>query len=392
MARAHGRTGARGPVGSGRAAAAARPRAGRVAVRCAATALATALAAAALGACTSAPDRATGPARTTAHRTSLPASCPVSSLLVPACGAWWGAAVEPAGRQSQVDAVKAFERRIGRPVPIVHLYHRGGDLFPTQAERALVDDPSTPRVLFFNWRPEGALTWSEVAAGGADDRIDRLARRLRATLHEPFFLSIDAEPEDEVVPSAGSGRTAADYRQMFRHVVQRLRNDGVRGAVTVMDYIATANWVAKPWFAALYPGNDVVDWLAVDTYLRQSEGVTADFAALVHGSRHSVPGWPGFLAWAAAVAPGKPVMLGEWGAITDRAHEQLKVDLLREFAATAPELPQIKAYVYWSSARQLPVNGGSGTGDTRIDASERTIEAFVDAVREPWFSRVRLPR
>jgi hypothetical protein len=244
--------------------------------------------------------------------------------------------------------------------------------------------------LFFNWRPEGSLTWAEVAAGGpvVDGRIDRLARHLRATLRQPFFLSITAEPEDEVDPTPGSGHTAADYRRMFRHVVQRLRADGVRNAVTVMDYIAIEKWVEQPWFGQLYPGNDVVDWLGLDAYLRQSSDAKADFAALVHGPRGSVPGWPGFLAWAGMVAPGKPVMLGEWGAITDRAHDGLKVDLLRAFADTAPELPQIKAYVYWSSARPLPVDGGSGTGDTRIDESDATVRAFVAAVDRPWFSRV----
>ncbi|MDP9394467.1 MAG: hypothetical protein M3Q27_09570, partial [Actinomycetota bacterium] len=42
---------------------------------------------------------------------------------------------------------------------------------------------------------------------------------IKATHPRPFFLSLNAEMEDEVDTTAGSGQTAADFRDFYRHVV-----------------------------------------------------------------------------------------------------------------------------------------------------------------------------
>ena len=72
---------------------------------------------------------------------------------------------------------------------------------------------------------------------------------------------------------------------MYRHVVLRLKADGVTNAIYVMDYMGYSKWGEQSWFNDLYPGDDVVDWIAYDPY---STG-NGTFATMVDAQgRHQV--------------------------------------------------------------------------------------------------------
>ena len=59
---------------------------------------------------------------------------------------------------------------------ILHFYKRDGEPFPTDDEIALAERPGKQRsLLFYNWKPSTTLTWRQVADGGADADIDRVA-------------------------------------------------------------------------------------------------------------------------------------------------------------------------------------------------------------------------
>jgi hypothetical protein len=237
----------------------------------------------------------------------LPPDCSVSALLVPSCGAWFGSTANPRGsEQTPADAVARQETELGRRLNIVHAYHSSNQDWPTPEEVALVSDPFNRRMLMVNWKPENGNTWAQVAAGASDAWIDTVAARIQARLGTAlFFLAIHHEPENEVL-AAGSGFSAADYVAMFRHVVQRLRADGVSGAVVVWDVMGFPGWGDQGYYPALYPGDDVVDWIGYDPYSHAGEPVQL-FA--------NRPGrsFPGFYTWATSSHPDKPLMLAEFG-------------------------------------------------------------------------------
>ncbi len=117
----------------------------------------------------------------------------------------------------------------------------------------------------------------------ADSYLDRLAAHIRATYREPFFFTVHHEPEEEVSTRHRSGWSATDYRDMYRHVVSRLRASGVDNLVTVVVHMAYV--LHQPaWFEDLYPGDDVVDWVAWDTYAYSDVGRYGhgDFAELMN--------------------------------------------------------------------------------------------------------------
>lgn len=280
---------------------------------------------------------------------------------MPSCGLLWGAAPLARTGTSLTDAVRLFEADTGRTQTVFHVYHRGiGTLFPTSDEIALATDPDHPRIPFINWKPQVA-SWAAIAAGdpAVDAFIDKLAAHIKADFPSPFFLTIHHEPENDVIERAGSGYTAADYAAMYRHVVLRLRADGVTNMVTVMTYMAYPKWGEAPWHDQLYPGDDVVDWVALDAYAYSTPGYGyGDFAEMIN--RGAVPDdlvkaamlpdccWQGYYDWAAATFPDKPLMLGEWGVWSgsDAAH---KAWFYANVAQELPRFPRLKALVYFDT-------------------------------------------
>ena len=307
----------------------------------------------------------------------------VSPKLVPSCGAWFGVGPNPFGGESFDQALVNFEATIGRTVDISHYYTRGQDtLFPTTGMLNRANEPGRERLLLVNWKPDG-YTWRQVANGAADSYLRNLADHIERYYPDPFFLSLNAEPEDEVSPYGGSGMTATDFRDFFRHTVQVLRSNGADNIVTVMNYMGAPHWPDESWFEDLYPGNDVVDWLAEDQYAFGDElGVwLSDFGGMV--DRHyDGAAWPGFYTWATTKYPSKPIMLGEWGVSEEPAFPWYKPDFFDNVAQQRREdYPAIKALVYWDT------DGRTMMGDTRPQSTSASLRAYKEMAARRGFTR-----
>jgi hypothetical protein len=323
---------------------------------------------AALGAATAAAPTARAGAEIAPPGRPIKKTCGLDARLVPGCGVLWGVAP---GAYTDLPASRAlaqFEDKTGRRADILHVYHRGDQLFPTADEIAAAHAGGHRRLLLANWKVDWGTTWAAVAAGGADARIDRLAGYLKAHVTEPFYLALHHEPENEV--NSGPGMAARDYAAMFRHTALRLRALGVTNAVFVLIYMAYEQWCVQPWFADLWPGDDVVDWIGFDPYLFAQPGGYGhgDFGYLV--DRTSDPKrWPGFYSWATRTHPGKPLMLAEWGVFEYPADPAQKAWI---FSTVAPQLrryPAIRALVYFDSP-------AAPKGDTRPDSSGAALDEY----------------
>ena len=311
--------------------------------------------------------------------------CTVDAKLVPSCGVLWGAA---AGGFSDVPrdvALRTFEQKTGRTAAIYHTYHKGNELFPTKDEIAMTTDPVKPRTLMLNWKVSYGTTWANVAKGDQDARIDREAAFLKANLTKPFFLVLHHEPENDVNPSAGSGMTAKDFAGMYRHTIERLRADGVTNAVSTIAYMNYEKWNNSSWWMDMYPGDDVIDWIGVDSYLNaQPKGFhSGDFTSLMNrttGNQQSK--FPGFYTWATTKHPGKPIMVAEWG-VYDLSAKVNGVNKANVFNTVLPDLsamPAIKGLVYFETAHDQ-----SGH-DIRVDDTPQALTAFKKIAADPRFN------
>jgi hypothetical protein len=290
---------------------------------------------------------------------------------VPSCGVWWGIGANPLGTESFNQALTTFEATQGRASDLLHFYHSGTALFPTASDIALSQAEGKNQLLMENWKPELGNSWAQVAAGvpAVDTEIDNEAAYLKSHFTTKFFLSVHHEPENEVVPTAGSGYTAVDYAAMYRHVVLRLKADGVTNAVFVMDYMGYSKWGEQSWFNSLYPGDDVVDWIAYDPY----STANGSFASMVNATDGTK--WAGFYTWATTVHPGKPLMLAEWG-VTETTDPNAKANFFNTMPASEKAFPAIKALLYWNASGY----------PTRIDSSPQSLSAFQQLAKNPLYN------
>jgi hypothetical protein len=286
------------------------------------------------------------PATTGPPATAAATGCRVSSLLVPSCGAWLGASAPAKNGGSAATGLAEYEAVAKMAPDILHFYKSGNSSFPTAAEKALASRSGKQRsILHYNWRGTG--TWRQIANGSADAQIATVAKGIKAYNYK-IFLAISHEPENEFKTSASSGMTPADYVAMFRHVVTELRSLGVTNAVFVWNVMGFDGWASV--IDSFYPGHDVVDWIAYDPYGHVAQDTYDKFVNRPNANRN----WSGFYAWATKKAPGKPIMMAEWGIILG---EQPKAVSIVDGAASTlqAKYPMLKALVYWNQAGPFAV-------------------------------------
>lgn len=308
-------------------------------------------------------------------------ACTAGKLLVPTCGVLWGAAAGGFTDKPRDEALKAWEKTTGRTATIFHQYHKGDEPFPTQAEIAMTRDSAHPRVLLENWKISYGTTWAKVASGAQNARIDRFAARVKSTYRDPFFLVLNHEPENDVNPSPRSGMTAKDFAAMYRYVIKRLRGHGLTNVINVMAYMGNEKWMSQSWWGDLYPGDDVVDWMGLDSYSSVERGAYhyGDFSDLL--DRKPTKGGTGWYQWASTKHRGKPIMVAEWGMYH---RTRVTVDKSAAFNSVLPELkkrPAIKAIVYFDTERDDEGDRNISVGTTR-----NGLAAFRKLAADPIFN------
>jgi len=298
-------------------------------------------------------------------------NCTVSPILVPSCGAWLGAATTDAAKRYDYSVGLAEYEAIALNEPdIQHFYRSGGAPFPTSTQRALANRPGHQRsLLLFNWKPSTSHTWRQIADGAADHLIESAAAGMRAYPHK-FFLTIWHEPENDF----GPGSQPADYVAMYRHVVTKLRAVGVTNVVYVWNMMGYSGY--GHLYDSLYPGHDVVDWIAWDPYSKKGRNM----AELINENCCRVKNWTGFYDWATRTAPGKPLMLAEWGFdLLENPNGPSALDTGAAMIRT--QFPELKALVYWNENRK-----GQYRIDTDTVLGRSYGQAYQRFANDPYFN------
>jgi hypothetical protein len=301
------------------------------------------------------------------------ARCRTGRKLVPTCGVLWGVAPGAFTDKRGSRALAAFEKKTGRHQDIFHAYHNGTtQLFPTEDQISIARQKGEERILFLSWRPYGT-SWAKIADGDrkTDAFLDRLAKHINKNFGEEFFFSVHHEGENEVKEKRGSGYTAEDYSDMYRHVVDRLRSRGVDNLVTVLVHMAYVPHTTQDWFDRMYPGDDVVDWIGFDTYAYSDPGYGhGDFAEMLNRKMKSRPSWPGFYNWATRKHADKPLMIAEWGVWSSKRNPSHKADFYREVGEQIRKFPKIRAMVHFDTPHNRKGQ------DSRVDTTRAALNAY----------------
>jgi beta-mannanase len=317
----------------------------------------------------------------TTAATAAPAAktCVTDNKLVPSCGVLWGGAAGGFTSTPRDQALKTWEKASGRTATLFHQYHKGDEAFPTKAEIAMTNDPANPRVLLQNWKIAYGSSWAKVAKGEQDKRIDAFAKRAKA-YGKKFFLVLNHEPENDVVARKGSGWEAKDFAAMYRHTIERLRKQGVTNVVNVMAYMGNEKWMSQSWWADLYPGDNYVDWIGLDSYVSVEKGYYhyGTFADLL--DRKPKKGGLGFYDWAVSKHKSKPIMVAEWGAYHRVGKVTDKSFVYNGVVAELKKRPAIKAIVHFDTKKD-----DQGDRDISIDSTKASLAAFKKLAANPIF-------
>jgi hypothetical protein len=299
-----------------------------------------------------------GPGVSTVPTTQPNLVAPSRGPAPPSDGAWVGAWVKPdvqtqAGR---LEAVSAFEREIGRPLDLVHVYHSTED-FPAAADTEVVQQGKT---LMISWSGDD----TRVVTSGRDDVLIRQRAEEIKALGAPILLRWRFEMNRPNLQA--SIWSPADYVAAWKHVRAIFTEVGATNAAWVWCPLAT-DFDATDG-PAYYPGDGQVEWLCADVY------PGPDYSSFGSVSEQ-------FMAWAATHA--KPIIIGEFGA-EDSGSVAQRADWITGVDQYVRTHPQIKAVVYFDARR----NENGNDRDFTLSGTGAPLAAFRKMVLNPYFDKL----
>jgi len=343
-------------------------RAGRVG------ALATVLASVAVVAATAAPLVASASGRV-GTSTRKPAA---SALVVPPPPpVIWGATVKNGAKQTQLQAVQAFQTLVQRNLRATRDFLSWDSVFPTAYEQGLAAQGTTLLVsVATRTLHKTAIPWSAVAAATVGSpvylQMQSWADRIR-DFGSPVWVTLQHEPEASVNNLDGS---QADYIAAWRNWVSVFRAEGavkVRFMFITTAYGYTVKPTDRRYVPAFYPGDDVVDAIAVDAYNwspcagHTSKG-WASLATVIEGQRLF-----------SLAHPAQQLWVSEFGSVEDPANPAHRA----QWFADAEALFAQANYSRYSGVVYFDLKASC---DWRVDTWPLALAAFTTMGADPYYA------
>ncbi|HEU4524848.1 MAG TPA: glycosyl hydrolase [Gemmatimonadales bacterium] len=273
------------------------------------------------------------------------------------------------GFPSAASALDDFNRLVGRSASIAMYYQSWTGAWngfcPGCADAALARG-ATPLITWEPW------TSARNIAAGEQDAYLRTYLRAVAAWGKPLYLRPMHEMNGDWYPwgFGVSGNTASDLVAAFRHIVSIGRSVGA----------TNVRWVWSPnvgqfhrvTYAAMYPGDDYVDWLGLDGYN--------------WGTSQSWSGWQSMTSVmqssydAITALSSRPLMIGETAASEvggDKA-AWIRTAFLTELPS---KMPRIRAVVWFNENKET---------DWRVNSSSAALNAFKEVASSARY-QARLP-
>lgn len=302
-------------------------------------------------------------------------------------GSTYGYGNPPADMRS----IDAFERNAGKKVAMIPFGNSWSQVagkynpFPVDGMNAVQAHGSLP---FYTWLSKGPDDYrnTTITSGKYDAYITQWATDAKNWGH-PFFLRFDhemngswyawGEGKDCAVCTAPN--PAGTYIPMWRHVhdiFTRVGATNVTWVFSVNFQCTEQNCPGRyPPLWQVYPGDNYVDWTAVDPYNQYPDAWISFTESLQGDSKHA-----DMYHMLYNVAPGKPLMVSEFATTESPADPLRKPRWLTEaLTVEIPwHMPQIKAIMYYD-------NGQDNAG-LPIETSALSTAAFRAAIAKPYYA------
>ncbi len=235
--------------------------------------------------------------------------------------------------------LSAFETISGKPLDILVCYALFGkkDLFPDEEAKIAA---RYNKVLFIKLEPwagygryDKEFPLSGIIAGDQDALLTGLAKKL-AAYGKPVFITFGHEMNGSWYPWSGD---AVSYKKAFRHVKKTIESAGARNITWVWDPNIDFGKIYS-----YYPGDDAVDWIAVDGYNTSDWGSPFKSPSQLFGPTLSM-----------VRKFNKPIMIGEYGFDSnDRDDDAVKKPKFIRQSIDYFIKNGVKAFIYFNQSKR----------------------------------------
>lgn len=259
-----------------------------------------------------------------------------------------------------------FERETGKRVAIVHWYQGWGAAnapLDTSLLSAVAARGSMPMITWEPWdytqgTNQPAYSLANIANGNFDAYVRSWAVGL-AAYHKPVLLRFAHEMNNPVYPwSIGiNGNTSSEYVAAWRHVHDIFTAAGA----TNVQWVWSPNvwWPGQPDITLMYPGDNYVDWVAMDGYNYVPWGGWQSFSQIFGATYQKL-----------TALTDKPVMVAE--VASDEAGGNKADWITSMYTKEIPDnFPRIRAVVWFNEKRE---------GNWPVDSSAKALRAYSRAV------------
>ena len=283
----------------------------------------------------------------------------------------WGATVTPA-KTNPIKPLQTFQTKVGRTVAATRDFLSWDSPFPTAFENSLTAQGTTILLSVST----GSHSFGSIAAAQPGDALYTTmvswADRVR-DYGVPIYVTFQHEPEAAANKNKG---TQADYIAAWRNWVSVFRAEGATNARFMFITTAFGYLVKKTdhrYAPAYYPGDDVVDAIAVDAYnwytCRASvKNPWNTLAQLIAGQKAF-----------GALHPTEPLWLAEYASVEDPNMTGRRAQWLTD-AQNLFQQPGYGQYVgllYFDLKKQC---------DWRVENDTPSLTAFKAMGADPFYS------
>jgi Glycosyl hydrolase family 26 len=294
-------------------------------------------------------------------------------------GAWIGEQFTGAQAPWDMNAVAQFEQITEKPLSLVNFSAPFAECstspchylpFPLEAMENVRRHGAVP---FFSWASQSSpssleepqFQLADVIEGKYDSYIREFATAAKNWGH-PFFLRFNWEMNGNWFPwSEGvNGNSSGQYVAAWRHVHEIFTSVGATNATwTWCPNVDPENKLQN--LAALYPGDEYVDWTCLDGYNWGTSPVRHDkwrtFDELFSSTYHKITD---------EIAPSKPMVIGEVGSTEEGGS---KAQWISEMLTDVPtEYPKIHGLQWFEKEEE---------GDWPIESSSSSAAAFAAGIK-----------
>ena len=278
--------------------------------------------------------------------------------------------------------IETYTKKVGKDPSIFIIGYADSRLpsgfFPFEEAAATAENGIIPFITYdlrssppyADWKGSGnemIYSLKDIINGKADHLIKRFARQARefGDQYGGFFIRTMREMN---IPRHWPpwGGMPYKFKKAWRHIWDIFDGEGAN------EY---ATWVWNPSALSVisvsppefyYPGDKYIDWIGLNGYSRSG----SDYFTRIFGSK---------IRKLHRLHPTKPMMIAEYG-IDEHGYKVRQVK--DAFERVKKEYHEIKALLWWDMDWTNLADGGV---DSRINSSAEALQAFREAIADPYF-------